>query len=519
MADSVSAGLAALMEAAARAADAGDDARAEPLFHRIVAQNPRDAEAWNMLAAIAVRNGRGAEALELGKRALELDRRNAVYLNILGVAYAETGQFEEAQRCLKRALKERPAFAEPHYNLGKVYRKLGRIADAEECYLRARRLDPGNPNPAVNLSVLRIRQGKYGEALSLLAEARARLPHDQSVAMNTAIALLGHSGPEAAIGELASFIESHPDAAAVHAQLGRLLLAEGRFDEGWIEYAWHLGHGPVEFADCMGKRVLLLPDQGLGDHLFFLRFAGSLRERARHVAFACPERLLSLLQASSPPVHELRPDRQAPPDFDLALPVGDLPRLLGSRDTPVALPLRVAPERLAQWRERLAALGPPPYLGVTWRGGSLRADASEFAAKGEDPLYKEVDIRALASCARRWPGSVLVLQRLPGEGEIAAFSQALGREAHDLSSANDDLVEMTALLSLLDDYVAVSNTNVHLRAGLGKTGRVLVPFPAEFRWMSSGEESPWFPGFRIYRELPGRDWAPSLNRLREDLGR
>jgi Flp pilus assembly protein TadD len=518
MADPLSGGLAALMEAAARAADAGDDARAEPLFHRIVSQNPRDAQAWNMLAVIAVRNGRGAEALDLGKRALELDRRNPGYLNILGIAYAETGQFEEAQRCFKRALKERPAYAEPHYNLGKVYRKLGRIAEAEQCYLRARRLDPANPNPAVNLSALRIRQGNYGEALSLLAEVRARLPHEQSVALNTATALLGHSGPEAAIRSLASFIESHADAAAVHAELGRRLLAEGRFAEGWIEYAWRLGHGPVELADCSGKRVLLLPDQGLGDHLFFLRFAGALRSRAAHVAFACPEKLFSLLQASSP-VHELRGDREPRSGFDLALSVGDLPRFLGSSDTPAALPLHVAPEPLALWRRRLAALGPAPYLGVTWRAGSVRADPSEFAAKGEDPLYKEVDVRALASCARAWPGTVLVLQRLPGAREVGAFSQALGREAHDLSCANDDLAEMAALLSLLDEYVAVSNTNVHLRAGLGKTGRVLVPFPAEFRWMSAGDESPWFPGFRLYRELASRDWGPALNRLREDLRR
>jgi Flp pilus assembly protein TadD len=507
-----------LMDAAARAAAAGDDAQAEPLFHRIVAENPRDADAWHMLAVIAVRNGRGAEALDLARRAVELDRRNAEYLNTLGIGFAETGQLEQAASCFKRALKERPDYAEGHYNLGKVYRKLGRTSDAEQCYLRARRLDPSKVQAAANLAVLRIGQGRYEEALSFLAEARARLPDDGSIAVNTATALLARSGPEAAIGELASFLESHPRSELAHAELGRLLLAEGRFAEGWSEYAWRHGQGPIELPHCTGKRVLLLPDQGLGDHLFFLRFGGELRRRAAHVAFACPEKLFALLQAN-PPVDELRRDWEERAGFDVALPVGELPRLLGSRDTPAPLPLRVAPERLARWGERLAALGPPPYLGLTWRAGSRRVDAAEFAAKGEDPLSKEVDIAALASCARAWRGTVLVLQRLPERGEIAAFCEALGRRAHDLSSANDDLVEMAALVSLIDEYVAVSNTNVHLRAGLGKTARLLVPFPAEFRWMNAGEESPWFPGFRIYREPPGRDWRPVMNALREDIGR
>src|SRR5262245_8456757 len=320
-------GLAALMDAAARAAAAGDDAQAEPLFHRIVAENPRDADAWHMLAAIAVRSGRGVEAAELAKRALELDRRNAFYLNTLGIAHAETRQLEEALRCFKRALKERPGYADGHYNLGKVYRKLGRTLEAEQCYLRVRRIDPAKAEAAANLATLYMQQGRYQEALDLLAEARARLPADESLVNNAAVATLARSGLDAAIRELASFVQSHPFACAVHAELGRRLLSGGRFEEGWREYAWRHGSAPSQLPAYAGKRVLLLPDQGLGDQLFFLRFAAALRGRAAHVAFACPPKLFGLLKAGSP-VDELRRASDDQSGFDLSLPVGDLPRLL-----------------------------------------------------------------------------------------------------------------------------------------------------------------------------------------------
>ena len=59
---------------------------------------------------------------------------------------------------------------------------------------------------------------------------------------------------------------------------------------------------------------------------------------------------------------------------------------------------------------------------------------------------------------------------------------------------------MLALLALLDDYVGVSNTNMHLRAGVNRTAKVLVPAPPEWRWMAEGKESPWFPGFTVYRQ-------------------
>jgi hypothetical protein len=70
---------------------------------------------------------------------------------------------------------------------------------------------------------------------------------------------------------------------------------------------------------------------------------------------------------------------------------------------------------------------------------------------------------------------------------------------------------------LIDEYVAVSNTNVHLRAGLGKATRVLVPCPPDWRWMDAGRTSPWFPDCRIYRQSPSGDWSNALARLKKDL--
>ena len=144
--------------------------------------------------------------------------------------------------------------------------------------------------------------------------------------------------------------------------------------------------------------------------------------------------------------------------------------------------------------------------GLTWRAG----------IKDKRKLYKEAP---LATTLKNLPFTVLVLQRLPEADEIEAFTRALGRAAHNLSALNDDLEDILALLALLDDYVGVSNTNMHLMAGLGKTARVLVPHPPEWRWMAEGEESPWFKGFAVYRQQPDKDWGGAFGGLAEDLRR
>ena len=58
---------------------------------------------------------------------------------------------------------------------------------------------------------------------------------------------------------------------------------------------------------------------------------------------------------------------------------------------------------------------------------------------------------------------------------------------------------------------------MHLRKSVGRKGRVLVAWPPEWRWLVSGDESPWFPGFRIYRRKPDGDWNEALARLRVDF--
>ena len=116
-----------------------------------------------------------------------------------------------------------------------------------------------------------------------------------------------------------------------------------------------------------------------------------------------------------------------------------------------------------------------------------------------------------------WQGTLLCLQRNPYPGELDAVEAAAKAKVHDLSASNADLVEMLAILSLLEEYATVSNTNVHLRAGLGKGARILMPYPPEWRWMREGDSSPWFPGCRVYRQPPSRDWSEVLARLRSDL--
>jgi len=262
--------------------------------------------------------------------------------------------------------------------------------------------------------------------------------------------------------------------------------------------------------DLAGRHVLVLPDQGLGDELFFLRFIPALQARGARVTYRPDARLRDMLERARLLDRLIAPG-EAAGDTDECVSVGDLPFLLGMKDgdtPPPSIGLAADAARIQRLGAWLATLGPAPYIGLTWRAGTRGVDRL---------LAKEVPLDGLARAVAPLAGTVLSLQRDPLAGETAKLAAHLNRPVHDLSALNGDLEDMLALVGLLDHQIGVSNTNLHLRAATGGRAHVLVPSPPEFRWMASGAQSPWFPGWPVYRQAVDGDWDEAFARLGADL--
>ena len=474
---------------------------------------PSDHRDWNALAWTYLKSGQNDLALDAAQRAHEASRNNLDYLNTLGVAYGEAGDLERAESSFRRALKRKPVFLDALINLAKTMEKQERFDEAIPLYERALALDEAFPKLATNLANLYRQRGDAQRAGQLL-ERLARHIDPQDLAMALAACDYELQGIGAAIERLSAAVKQHADWVHASNALAHACLADGRWHAGWRHYLTR--HGASERASVLptrldGERILLRGEQGLGDVLFFLRFAPLLKARGGSPTVVCAKKLHGVL-ANLPVM-----DSEAP-GFDRQLWLGDLPVHLGSDDTPPAWLLGVSDEARQVARERLAALGRGPYLAVTWRAGTDVARGREFGAE-RGSLTKALPPAALGSALRGWRGTTVLLQRGARVGEAERFASTLGATCHDLSALGDDLPTLLAVLAEIDEYVTVSNTNVHLLAGLGRTARVLVPYPAEWRWMRREGRSPWFPGFPVYRQSQSRDWQPALHALSSDLAR
>ena len=453
----------------------------------VLARQPQFAEVWSNLGFALRAVGRRDEAREALERAVEIAPGLPDAWNLLGLVEQEVGRHEVAIAYFQRALALRPDFALAVVNQANSAQALGRLDAAVEGYARALEMAPRNAGLHYNLGHL------HQKATGDYAKARD--------AYRAAIAL-------------------DPSLADAHLNLANVLFALGSYDEGWRVFAWRPQRIAHERAvaraggryeppapGVLPRTLRLRGEQGLGDMLFFLRFAPIAVSADVRIAFNGDARLHPILARTG--LFEALSDDLSPGSNELL--VADLPPVvepMGER-FPAALALAADARSREAMERRLRDAGPPPWIAITWRAG-------ERSRGLFDRLFKEAPIADLGAALKGVRATWISVQRAPLAGEREALARAIAAPVHDFSDANENLESALGLLDLVTDYVGVSNTNTHLRAGLDRPGRVLVPFAPEWRWGLAGT-SPWFPAMTTYREKAGGGWVRALADLRRDM--
>ena len=102
--------------------------KAEEAFHKVLADDPKNAMALNYLGyMLADRGTRLDEALGYIRRAVALDPQNGAYLDSLGWVYYKMGNYDLAEENLRRASERMGNDPTIQDHLGELYQKTGRL--------------------------------------------------------------------------------------------------------------------------------------------------------------------------------------------------------------------------------------------------------------------------------------------------------------------------------------------------------------------------------------------------------
>jgi Flp pilus assembly protein TadD len=490
---------------------------AAALYEQIIRRDPRHFFAHHALGAIHAAAGRIDAALPLLSRAVQLAPDHAEAQANLGAALIEAQRLDEAEAPIRRALALDPEAAEPLNHWAKLQGRRDQWDEAVPAYRRVLALAPDDPIAAFNLGNALFQAGKVAEAVAALRQAVRLAPHSARARTGLGLALAESGDRAAGLMQIRRAIALDPgDPAAYQAEYG-LLLAAGEWREGFEKYEnrsrgpgrFFFHHGlaepPWQGQDLAGKRLLLHAEQGLGDTLMLVRYLPMVRAKGPAQIILSVQPALAELLAAGSDADLVLPFGAVLPEFDLHCPLMSLPLIFGTRVETVP----PAPGYLRRHLTPRPEIGtmiadlPRPRIGLAW-------SANLQAATGR---RRSVPLALLASILAL-PASFLVLHT-----ELSAAERAALAGTERVAVLDRGFADTAAAIDALDLVVTIDTSIAHLAGGLGRPCWILLPQRADWRWLERGDDTPWYPMARLFRQHDGAGWAPVIERVLEALRR
>ncbi len=87
----------------------------------------------------------------------------------------------------------------------------------------------------------------------------------------------------------------------------------------------------------------------------------------------------------------------------------------------------------------------------------------------------------------------------------------------DVSPDIGNFLDSAALVAALDLVIAVDSAVAHLAGALGVPVWLLLPYNTDWRWMRNRDDSPWYPGMRLFRQKSPGTWSEIVEAVTRDL--
>ena len=530
----------------------GRPLEALPYAQRGVELSPQDFNAQRSFGIILLDSGRPMEATHFLKDATRLNPNDALALSYLGVCYERLERMDLALTAHRKAASISPDHVRILINYGMSLGRQGQFIDAEavfrqvlqtvpnlgealECLAgvqlslkhheesvatckKAIELNPKSTIAYATLGEALMNLGRFDETIESMKEITSIQP-SAAVYQSWSNALVRSGHPEEGLAMIEKSLAMEPQNPTFHFNRSIILIMLGRLVEAWPEYEWRWKQPRVagrtykysspmwDGATLNDKRVLLYAEQGLGDTVFFGRYAKRVAERGGQVLLRVQPQLKELLQ-SIPGVSWVIGNNEPVPEHDVHIPLMSLPRIFETslETIPVEVPyIKTDPTRSAYWREQFSRRGDRMNVGLVWEGGAFQPE--NFLRSASLAAYTPLGVVEGVS--------FYGLQK--GPAEVQAKSPPAGMDFTDLGPSIKDFSDTAAIVENLDLLISIDTSVVHIAGALAKPVWMLMAFTPGHMWMYKREDTPWYPTFRIYRQPAFKDWDSVVERIKKDL--
>ena len=492
--------------------------------------NPVDPDLWYNFANTLCDLGEHEKALGHYEHAVKLNPMHYQAFNNFGKALFDLKRYSESLIYFDKALEINRDFFECLINKGEALKNLKHHIEAFDCQKKIIEIYPAYHQVWSNLGVILNELKRYDEAIAHYDKALNLKSDCAQYWYNKGNTLNELKRYDEAIAHYDRAIGLEPDNAEALYNRAIVSLTVGKFKEGWEDYEYRdrlkkpticrkilFSQAPINLASLKNKRVLILPEQGLGDTIQFCRYLTLLKYLGAEVSFVSPKPLVNLLRSSLDGVHILE-DENNYGEYDHQEFLLSLPKLFRTDINSIPVKnfyLRADAQKSQTWKNKLANIT-SPRIGLVWNGGFREghADSWEYNERRNIPLKQIASLRTLRNL------NFFSLQKgNPAELEIATKKSDMWPDInfYNYASELNDFSDTAALIDNLDLVISVDTSTAHLAAALGKPVWLLNRYNSCWRWLNGRTDSPWYPSLKLYNQECFGDWNSVLDKVKSDL--
>lgn len=493
----------------------GDIARAATMTRRAFRQSSGDPKLQLQLGKIYAVQERFDIAEKQFRAVIAKDPDNIEAKRRLALALQHSdSSSDEAEKLVKEVVAAAPHDLQAWLQLGALFANLdNRYEDAEAAFAKALEIDPVSSSALHNYGLLKRFQGDLAEAEKYLKKACEEHPDQADFWFSLGSCYLFMEDAEKALACFERSVQVDPKKKSAHVYKSFSLFHLGRLDDAWREYEHRLDLEELQDAnytrprwhgeDIAGLPLLLIPEQGMGDNLQFIRYAECAAAQGIRVIVLTHKSLLRLFQ-SLKGVDVVVNSIPEAKHFHRYCPLMSLPLAFGTaaEDVPQNVPYISAPPELAEaWKQRLSAYS-GVRVGLCWRGNAAHVN-DRFRSSSLKEMSTLLDI----------PGcSFFSLHKDRSEDE-----QDLPEGLIDIGTDFTDFADTAAAIAALDLVISVDTSVCHVAGAVGCPTWTLIARGPDFRWGLNVETTPWYPTMKLYRQEALGNWSSVYKRIREDL--
>ena len=496
-------------------------------YQKALDLNPQSAPVFFNMGQAFFELKKYPEALQAYKNALMLNPKHDHALIQIGKLLHDVKQYKDAIFPLQKGLSLNPNHIEARLLLARIFHNDRQFAESIDTIKQGLALFPSNINLRFELANIYNTINKLEKALAIYEQLNKEMPNNPSINYNIAFTLKKLDRIEESLVYYDKALELNPQHSDAIFSRGLAYLMLGDFEKGWEGYEWRYNrpeYGSLrtfkkprwDGSDLTNKTILIHAEQGLGDTLQFIRCAIIIKQKNAKIIAMVQKPLVALLK-NCPFLDQVISMEDQIPYHDVQAPIMSLPYILKIRldSIPCEVPYIFADKELKKhWKKELSH-DKNFKIGICWQGNDNYATPmlrTTVALKSTTPdqFAPICNIPGISLYSLQKISGTDLLKNLPENVRIITFEG-------DFDQSHGRFMDTAAVIGELDLMLTVDTSLGHLAAAIGIPTWIMLPNPADWRWMTKRTDTPWYPNVRLFKQPTPGDWTGMINEIAQEL--